>query len=229
MSNDTKPIEQLLSEIEQYCEAATPGEWRSDDDSETVIATEWHDGVELSWPIADSPKLPIGARDAKQAATRHFIARARTDLPRLVKELREALDELNVANDALENQWALIAQLRTKVAELEAERDYARTELEKLRSLRDKWLALLKPANPDETVEGAIRNLQQAYIAERDNAIEGPACMKEELIKKVKEKQARIQATASKVDGHGYINTHTLKFDLLSELAVELEKVEINV
>lgn len=204
----TKPLNELLDEIEQYCEAATPGPWE-EEATESVhhTMTLKYRGIRL-FPEFQVPtgyggihadtNFPDGTPQGDQASRNMaFIARARTDLPRLVKEARELRDELDVANDALENQWKLIAELR---------------------ALRDKWLALLNPANPDETVEGAIRNLQQAYITERDNAIEGPARIKEELIKKVKEKAARAHAGIGIVSSAG---------NALDELADELEKVEI--
>jgi len=67
------------------------------------------------------------------------------------------------------------SRLRAELAAVREDQTYARAQLEELRQYRDGCIALLNPASADESLDGAIRNLQQAYIAERDNAIEARA------------------------------------------------------
>ena len=78
--------------------------------------------------------------------------------------------------ESLEKQVALTITERDALIRdwraLRADLKYRCEALEELRQCRDRWLAMLNPASPDETVDGAIRNLQQAYATERDNAAE---------------------------------------------------------
>jgi len=65
-----------------------------------------------------------------------------------------------------------VERLRRELEAVRADHRYARQALELLRQYRDRCIALLNPASADESLHGAIRNLQQAYVAERDNAVE---------------------------------------------------------
>ena len=72
-------------------------------------------------------------------------------------------------------------------------------------------MGALDPSMPQSGLVDACKQLKQAYISEADNAIQGPARMKEELIKKVRD-----------MSYESYNPT-------FSKIADELEKVEINV
>lgn len=90
---------------------------------------------------------------------------------RLLDAITTALDQRErEVRDGERERAAEVARLRRELAAVRKDQVYAREALTELRRHRDRWLALLNPASADETMEGAIRNLQQAYIAERDNA-----------------------------------------------------------
>lgn len=82
------------------------------------------------------------------------------DVPRT--DLCDAARQIVFAH-ALERGSA--EKLQTQNAALREQLAHVTASLEELRGLRDKWLALLNPTSADETVEGAIRNLQQAYTS----------------------------------------------------------------
>lgn len=147
----TKPLNELLDEIEQYCEAATSEPWTS-----------------MGLNITNSSGW-TGIGSCKQAVDVEFCFRARADLPRLVKELRERMARCGEC---------------------------------------------------DEQIEGSCYCFICIQVAKEKSEFAATR-MKEELIKKVKEKAAEQQA-------FGLEHNRERAFALF-EIAAELEKVEINV
>jgi len=76
-----------LAEIEARCEAATPGPWKHDPDTaEMAIDGPREEGVVAGCGCCGSP---FGVLDNTVAmANGTFIAHARTDVPRLLAEVR---------------------------------------------------------------------------------------------------------------------------------------------
>jgi hypothetical protein len=85
---DERLSDERLAEIEKRCAAATPGpwEWPADHcDRFTVVA--WSDGPRWGTP-RDVTVQPEGRTYAQAEADAAFVARARTDVPDLVAEVR---------------------------------------------------------------------------------------------------------------------------------------------
>lgn len=78
-----KSLDEILSEIEQRANAATPGPWRIGRVSETWDSAD----IDNNWGQTIA--------EVTHRCDQPFIAAARTDVPRLVKALREALNECN--------------------------------------------------------------------------------------------------------------------------------------
>lgn len=97
--SDEKPIEQLIEEVDAYCQAATPGEWAIwDSNSWRRIGTRepYADGNVIC-PIVQSDRQPdlLARREDLE-----FVINAKRDLPRLSRELRERMN--NVEPDVCE-------------------------------------------------------------------------------------------------------------------------------
>lgn len=95
------------------------------------------------------------------------------------------------------------------VKQLRADLKYRCEALEELRRCRDRWLTMLNPASADETVDGAIRNLQQAYISERDNAADLQSQLE--------------QLRAENNDEKEYSNSLALKYTVLEQRLAQCE------
>ena len=81
--------DQHLAEIEARCAAATPGPWRVDETG--------HDVIDATHSIADcGPQRDYSYGMKSSCANAEFIAHSRTDVPRLVDEVRRLLGAPNV-------------------------------------------------------------------------------------------------------------------------------------
>lgn len=93
---DDKPLtDHDLDEMEARCKAATPGPWRASDDepSDVVIwgpADKFlvNVGADAIVPMSNTTGGAVLAFDADRLNA-EFMAHARTDLPRVLAELRE--------------------------------------------------------------------------------------------------------------------------------------------
>ncbi len=88
------PTDDELLEWQRMCDAATAGPWLSPWAAENpnVEAVVSSDGVEVvGWQWYDGPHLAVTEQDA------HFIATARTAMPRLIAAVRELREQQTAA------------------------------------------------------------------------------------------------------------------------------------
>jgi ABC-type nitrate/sulfonate/bicarbonate transport system substrate-binding protein len=130
MTDDLTPDD--LADIEARAEAATEGPW--------VLGAEWatvasgSDSVIHGYYDGECPscgeKIVTTADVALHADDAEFIAKARTDVPRLVRALREAWEVADRNADGY-------ATWTDRAREAEAERDRLRAQVEAVRALVD--------------------------------------------------------------------------------------------
>lgn len=97
-----------LREIEQRCEAASEGPWRYEVDEKPGVVTWEHVRGPRPFALHQSTNHPQDSRDLA------FIAHARTDVPRLVAEVRRLQAELEGRE-----QWGIDHGLREAAVLLE--------------------------------------------------------------------------------------------------------------
>lgn len=85
--------ESRLAEIDAYCGKATPGPWMAED-SETEGNYHW-------WHVSAGEKDITEGGSWTRKSDMNFIARARTDLPALVEEVRRLRTEVVELRKAL--------------------------------------------------------------------------------------------------------------------------------
>jgi hypothetical protein len=157
-----------LADIEARAEAATEGPWEYGNTGEPLdlaARIEWvadtlgyDDEKRHLWSawIETQPgrvTIPALTGDGPNAhANAEFIAKARTDVPRLVRALREAWGR----EDA---QVAACEHMNARRKEAEAERDRLRTQVEAVRALADRTdLACVKFIASDGYPSVRVRN-----------------------------------------------------------------------
>jgi hypothetical protein len=132
-------IETTLRAMEERCEAATPGPWRTDMQLDgrgartPYIRASNNPGCRLNHPVARvlSPK----GHDVR--ANGDFIAHSRTDLPRLIaaaRELHEAFGnamEYNAKGDTFNTRFALHIGRRKAADALTGNNETTGTESER--------------------------------------------------------------------------------------------------
>lgn len=97
--------EQQLAEIQEYCEKAIPAPWYYSNKSETGSPKGF---VFTDDEVCITPVVALWKHSGVKKNNGEFIARSRTDLPRLVayvKKLREALKHYEDAKKWSLNQW----------------------------------------------------------------------------------------------------------------------------
>lgn len=106
-----------LEEIEKRCRAASPGPWK---------AHEWYGNDAGGWRAVgphhygdddEDGNPPDGHAHSKAKADSHFIAHARTDLPKVVKALREAIDGL-IKSEAHDDYYGICEKSMMRIEEI---------------------------------------------------------------------------------------------------------------
>jgi ABC-type transporter Mla subunit MlaD len=139
---DVQPLsEREIAEVEAYCDAASAPPWE-------VATDALGDGVfqERVGGHAIIRSADYERQGAQMRRNAEFIARARTDLPRLLATLRQAQQAADTAQAENAQLRTFVDRAQAEWKEMRAERDAAQAALAPLRQQAAAWQAATQRA-----------------------------------------------------------------------------------